>query len=248
MSKQIISVIGSGRSGTHLLGYVLETSNKVTASIEDGELFPKITKAATRNDKTSIKEISAILSERLEGCSTDIYLEKSHPLLWFANDSLISSLPIKFIGIRRDPFATVSSMLVHNGVRKWCEQWKSLPQPNIFLGTRIDSIEEYSSMSIAQKCTMRWISHTKELERLRYLLSPDQYQLICYEDLISSSNKTIKVIEGFVGIKDIDKNFKFNSESLHKWKTEISPEQTREIAEVLNKHYKDSEGEAGYKV
>jgi hypothetical protein len=64
----------------------------------------------------------------------NFYLDKSHPNIWIA-DKIKEEFPeAKFVGIERNPFATVSSMLKHRGVMKWHRDWKSFPVPNRFLG------------------------------------------------------------------------------------------------------------------
>lgn len=232
----IAAVIGSGRSGTHLLGQLIATSKMVTPSIEDDELFPLIKNAAAEGNRSKLEEIAAILGDRLAGCKARIYLEKSHPLLWFADDSRLYDLPIKYIGIIRDPYATVASMLKHSGVRRWCEEWEKLPQPNIFLGTSQANLEDYRAMTITQRCAMRWIGHTAELKRLRYILTTDRYLLLNYEDVVNDGLDSIKKLEEFLGIKGIDKKFSLNKSSLGKWKTDLSPEQVRQISEIIQAH------------
>lgn len=235
--KYLIIVVGSGRSGTHLLGNLVGTSKQVTASIEDRELFPLITKAATTNDRELIPAISDKLDTRLKNCTTKFYLEKSHPLLWMAEDSSLAKLPIKYIGINRDPYATVASMLKHYYVRRWCENWDKLPQPNIFLGTSQDNLQDYKKMTIAQKCTMRWISHNKELERLSYIFPKEQYLRLRYEDVLNNTKQSVGKIEEFLGIGDIDKKFKMNKESLRKWKKDLTSEQKKQIDSTVKQYY-----------
>lgn len=236
--RSIIAVVGSGRSGTHLLGNLINTSRKITASIEDDDLFPLITKAATENNRELAPKIARKLERRLKKCKTELYLEKSHPLMWLADDSSLARLPVKYIGIVRDPYATVASMLRHEGVRKWCEDWEKLPHPNIFLGISQDNIDEYRRMTIVQKCAIRWISHALELERLSYAFPREQYLQLNYEDVLNKPEQSIDKIEGFIGVNDIDKKFKMNKESLSKWKNDLSPDQINQIKGVLADYYK----------
>lgn len=236
-NTKTVTVIGSGRSGTHLLGHLIDTSKKVTSSIEDRELFPLIVDTVTQRKMENIGKIAGILQQRASECPTDIYLEKSHPLLWLASDSAFDDLQVKHIGIVRDPYATVASMLEHKGVRKWCEEWDKLPQPSIFLGTNNQNIEDYKRMTMAQRCTMRWISHTKELIRLTYLLPEDKYLLVRYEDLLNYQKESIKNIEKFIGVRDIDKKYKFNKNSLGKWESNLKPNQVKQIGEIIKTYY-----------
>lgn len=233
-NTEIVSILGSGRSGTHLLGHLVDTSKKVTSSIEDKELFPFIVDTITQKKAENIPKIVEVLKKRVSECPTSIYLEKSHPMIWLANDSDFHSLPIKYIGIVRDPYATVASMLEHKGVRKWCEEWEKLPQPNIFLGTSRLNIEEYRQMSITQRCAMRWASHTKELMRLTYIMGEDKYLLVQYEDLLNLQKKSTEKIEKFVGVKDISKKYELKKDSLEKWKKSLGAQQIGEIKEIAN--------------
>lgn len=237
-TKKVLAVIGCGRSGTHMLGYLLGTSPSVTTSIEDQHLFPLIVKSATRGlESTLVDRISRILQLRLERCETNFYLEKSHPLLWLAGNPKLYELPIKFIAINRDPYAVVASMIEHEKTRSWLEEWDKLPIPNIFLGVNSSNLDEYKRMSLAEKATMRWISHSKEVERLSYILGPEQYLVMSYEDLITNTKMKIKEIENFTKIRKIDKNFDIRADSLHKWQQTLSSSQVRQVAETLSRHY-----------
>lgn len=234
-AKKIIAIIGTGRSGTHLLGYLLNTADSTTASIEDDELFPRITNAAIKGYESSdIAHIEAALRRRLDECPTRFYIEKSHPLLWLASLPNIRELPIRFVGIRRDPYEVVASMLEHSGTRAWCEKWQRLPQPNIFLGISQSNAKEYEKMTLAQRCTIRWVSHMRELDRLTYILDKNQLLIVDFNQLIFDKKKAIDDLETFTEMRGIDRNFAINADTRDKWKGRLTPAQVREVAATLS--------------
>ena len=68
------------------------------------ELFPKLVRA---------------YEEEKRRVQPKRYADKSHPNIWIA-EALSEVFPdAQFLGIERDPFGTVASMLKHKGVLKW---------------------------------------------------------------------------------------------------------------------------------
>jgi hypothetical protein len=129
-------VIGTGRSGTHWLGQSLGDHPEVRATVEaepmfwistqlaldrarDTELFPRLVRAYRKQLLRSVPRL---------------YVDKTHPNIWHAED-LKRALPeALFVGIERNPYATVASMVLHPDVSAWHRRWREFPVPNRFLG------------------------------------------------------------------------------------------------------------------
>ncbi len=133
--KKKIFVLGTGKSGTHWLGNILNSSSEIKVNIEKKPIFVWVTQSALNKNKRRIFLPMIILYYNIIPFFYKINLaDKSHPNLWLV-DFLYKYVPNSyFIGIIRNPYATVSSMLLHEGVMKWIYNWKKYPIPNEFLG------------------------------------------------------------------------------------------------------------------
>src|SRR6056297_3920847 len=126
--KKIIFVLGTGRSGTHLLGRTISSHPLIEGYIEDPGIFHPSVNIAVKQDISSniyidiqkrrvIKKYKKLLKQS----SAEILLDKTHPVIWFA-EYLMNKLPnSQFVGIIRNQYQTVSSMLNHPGVLSWYE-------------------------------------------------------------------------------------------------------------------------------
>ena len=233
LNKKLIFVIGSGRSGTHLLGRTFENNLEVDALIEDKEFFYPITQLAVGLNKNNsdFQKILKKYDRRFHKSKKEVILEKTHPNIWFVEEILEFFPSAKFIGIKRNVFATVSSMLKHKGVLKW---YKELPQDclNQFLGIDETNINEFESLPLESKCALRWQSHKIRLEYLadKY---PDNVCVIDYEDFYDSYSDLMNDLRIFLNL-----DFALNSEPLNqsgkdKWKDNLSEEQVYNIKTAI---------------
>ncbi|MFC3880946.1 sulfotransferase [Algoriphagus namhaensis] len=239
MRKKIF-VVGTGRSGTHWLGYILKSSNELKVDIEKWPIFPLVTQAAVNYKKRYFYLPLIILYYNLKSFfSQKILVDKSHPNLWIAN-YLIKYVPNSFlVGILRSPHATVSSMLRHQGVMNWIYNWKKYPVPNEFLGITNDNYQFYDNLSLEEKCTMRWVAHKIKMQQIANIY-PDRFFMIDYEMLFDNHEVILNQLSIFLNLKEKFESPKINYESRFKWRDNLNKKQVDNINSIL-KRYKFEE-------
>lgn len=235
--QKLIFISGTGRSGTNLIGRTIASHPRIKGRIEEQKTFNLITKIATTQDFNSplytffLKKLLVFRLKRILNKSNYHILEKSHPSLWLT-DYLISKFDnVYFIGVYREVEPTVNSMLNHNGVLSWYQKLP-LDKRNRFLGITETNKKEFGNYSLEKKCTLRWLSHKKELLSLKRKY-PKRIITVKYEDFLESPNR---FISEFTSMVDLENNFiyeSFNFNSLHKWKEKLSNEQVEQIRQVV---------------
>jgi hypothetical protein len=236
--NKLIFVGGTGRSGTHLVGRSIASHPEIDGRIEDTATFDLVTKIATTQDYGNrlytrwlrgrlLRTYEAILEQ-----SSSHVLEKSHPSIWLA-DALISGLKNAFhVGVWREVEPTVNSMLQHSGVLSWYER---LPQRKVnrFLGITEENKKYFSELTIEEKCALRWLSHKKELDRLRSQ-HPSKIMLVKYDDFLREPEPHLKSIAELIGVSNEFSPEKFRTESLDRWKNELSECQLARIRTIIS--------------
>lgn len=230
-----ILVIGSGRSGTHWIGNVLGSHPLIKIFVESKLIFKLVTTAAINKNRKNWVLPFIIFYYKIIFCLFRNVVDKSHPNIWHAFELKKAIKSIKFIGIYREPLATVSSMLKHEGVRRWCENWKDYPIPNKMLGISEDNIDEYAELPLESKCAMRVIVHYKELIKIKNSF-PDDTLLIDYEKLMTSNESILRELSKFLDIENHFSPMKIKYSSKDKWKNELNKEQIKNIQETIRKH------------
>jgi len=231
-----IFVLGTGRSGTTWVGHILNTHPDIVATVEKSEIFTLVTTMAINpasRDRLFPQLVSYYQNEHAS-VYPRLYADKSHPNIWIA-DRLASVFPkALFLGIRRNVYATVASMIKHPGVMDWIYNWKNFPVPSEFLGTTKENIGEYRDLSIIGKCTMRWLSHTRQLEKLQMELG-DRFLLVPYERLQSETNDMLLQVSLFLGLRSPMPVPKVKHESLERWKNELNKQDMSDIEDVITR-------------
>jgi hypothetical protein len=232
--RKKLFVVGSGRSGTHFLGYILEPHPQVYATIEDPDIFDDVTAMAL--DPAREPELYPKLEDfyrREHGRHGDRhYLDKSHPNLWIA-ERLADSFPeAVFLGIQREPYGTVASMLKHAGVLVWHERWREFPVPNRFLGIGEREAETYDELPLAAKCALRWRAHEARMRELQQRLG-DRIWVGSYEELLTDTRSQIDDLERFLGLEQPIPDPELRRESLDKWRTQLSEQDIEAVASVV---------------
>jgi hypothetical protein len=233
VSKKIF-VIGSGRSGTHWIGYILEAHPEIRATVEAEPAFGWVTRMAldpgTRGKLyprlTRYYQFQHLLS------APKHYLDKSHPNIWLAEELANTFDDALFVGINRNPYGTVASMLRHRGVLSWHQRWREFPIPNKFLG--IDDAEEamYDSRSLPAKCAMRWKAHREQMDHLTRTLR-DRIMVIQYEHLFTNTDEILGKLGAFIGLTTAIPSPVARSHSLDKWREQLSATDIRQIEDVV---------------
>jgi hypothetical protein len=233
-SKKIF-VVGTGRSGTHWLGNIIGAHPDVAATVEKPPIFPWVTQMALRPNMVSRLYPRLVRRYRQEHgvVLPKHYLDKSHPNIWIA-EQLAESFPeALFVGIKRDVFGTVNSMLQHDGVLKWIHRWREYPLPSRFLGVGLDSAAAYEALPLEAKCAIRWKAHVMQLEHLSGVLGK-RLMVLEYEKLQTDIAAELSTISAFLDLKTPIPLPQIKAGSLDKWKRELSAEQQRNISDAVH--------------
>lgn len=234
LKQKIIFILGTGRSGTHWLGYILENHPLIKATIEKKSIFRLVVKIALDSSKKEklYPKLIKKYKNQLDKYPNFHYLDKSHPNIWIAQDLLKTFPNAKFVGIIRNPYATISSMFLHKGVMSWIKNWNRYPIPNKFLGITEENSKFYDDFSLTKKCMLRWISHYNQMKFLQSHLN-SSILVLSYEDLITIGYEPLKKIEKFLDLEIPLTIKKVKQESLNKWKKNLTDVQINEITEML---------------
>lgn len=233
--KKMIFIIGTGRSGTHLIGRTVSSHPKIDGFIEHPNFFILSALIGAFQDiapfsmETMLKKrLAKRYLKELEQNPMDFVMDKSHANIWIA-EYLAKKIPNSlFVGVYRDALPTVSSMLKHKDVMRW---YKILPQArkNRFLGITDANKKSFRNFSIEEKCVQRWASHREELFRLRQVLPKDRYMLIKYEEFMNKPGEFLQELASFIGIDNSFEYEKLEEESLDKWKSNLGKTQIKNV-------------------
>lgn len=229
-----VFIIGCGRSGTHWLGDILAAHPSVAITVEKKRIFDKVRIAATDPRQRERLMARVVWQYRLEHARVAplFYVDKSHPNLWHV-EILAQALPNSvFVGIVRNPFATVASMIRHPGIMKWTRDWRSLPVPNSFLGISDAVATSYDSLTAPQKCALRWVSHFNEMKRVAALF-PSRVHVLSYERIFDRPDHVLTELRDFIGLPGQIPQPEFKRESLSKWRDSLASTDISAIEEIL---------------
>jgi hypothetical protein len=230
-----IFVIGTGRSGTHWVGEILAGHPDIYVSVERRRFFRDSTRMAI--DPPSRERLFGKLARsyryEIARVAPRHYADKSHTNIWIA-DRLAKEFPdAVFVGVRRDVFGTVSSMLKHRGVLRWIEDWKRYPIPNPFLGIREGEEDRYELLSLAAKCAARWVSHEERFNELAGVLG-DRLVTLNYEQLHVDPAGPLRNLERALGLSTAIAAPTANREALDRWRNELTEAQVEQIRAVVD--------------
>lgn len=197
-----IFIVGCGRSGTNWLGNIINTSKEIYTTIEAPETFNLVTDIVIKGKK----ELLNNLINRYDSISNLVkplhYADKSHHNLWLVDDLVSEFSDSKFIGIYREVYGTVASMLKHKGVLSWFDTWDKYPVPNKFLGITNYNENIYNNYSLIEKCTLRWASHYDQLIYLQEKYT-DKFLSINYDDLVDNIDQEVDKINKFLNLDSV---------------------------------------------
>jgi len=229
-----VFVIGTGRTGTHWLGYSLGNHAEVRATVEVRPVFEWSTQMALNPDLESMLFGRLVRAYRwqLFRSVPRLYLDKTHPNIWIA-EKLRKAFPQSlFIGIERNPYATVASMMKHEGVSAWHKRWREFPIPNRFLGITLDRAKAYDDIPFASKCAMRWVAHHDRMNELRDTLG-HSLKVISYEDFVHNTESITRELQHFLELRNPIPTPNVRIDSLTKWKQNLSDEEIQQIHGVV---------------
>jgi hypothetical protein len=177
-------------------------------------------------------QLVAAYQRQLSESSPRLYLDKSHPNIWIA-EKLKDAFPqALFLGIERNPYATVASMMKHPGVSAWHKHWREFPIPNRFLGITPELADVYDSIPFAAQCAMRWVAHHERMNALRAILGQD-VSVISYESFARDPEKIIIELQRYLGLSKPIPIPDVKTDALDKWESQLSKEEIMQIQKVV---------------
>lgn len=229
-----IFIIGTGRSGTHWVANTLSSHPELSVGLEVEPRFGRSKSMAL--DQTCQKKLlpKVIRNYRFAkyGAFPRRLVDKAHPNIWIA-ESLATRFPNSlFIGTQRNVYATVASMIRCNPVNAWHYRWREFPVPNPFLGITSEIAPDYESLSNAEKCTLRWLSHRDRMGQLRKTLD-HRLLVVDYEKLMDDVHSTLRRISEFLGLKSPLATPPIQTESRSKWREVLSEEDIYRIDSMI---------------
>lgn len=231
--SRMMLIVGTGRSGTHWVARILDSHEDVRATIETNPGFRWATRMAL--DPSARDRLFPRLAwyYRLQHywSAPRHYVDKSHPNLWIVERLADTFGDALFLGIERNPYATVASMLRHRGVQKWHRRWRDFPVPNPFLGIAEEDARRYDSLGMAEKCAMRWKAHHEKMREAKAALG-ERLLIVEHEVLVRRTRATIRRIQDFMGLDGPIPVADADPSTLYKWQTRLSPEQVEAIRRV----------------
>ena len=91
---RLVFVLGTGRSGTHWLGYTLKAHSDFAVAIEKEPAFGWVKEMALRQNSRDelLPKLAEYYEQEAAICKKAFYVDKSHPNIWIA-DRLANLLP-----------------------------------------------------------------------------------------------------------------------------------------------------------
>lgn len=229
-----VFVIGTGRSGTHWLGYSLRDHSEIRATIEVQPMFGWSTRMAIDPalEKQLFGRLVLAYKWQLLKSAPRLYLDKTHPNIWIA-EKLKETFPRSlFVGIERNPYATVASMIKHCGVSAWHKRWREFPVPNRFLGITPELADKYDDIPFASQCAIRWVAHHNRMNTLRNTLG-DDLMVISHESFVHNTERIIFELQQFLMLHEPIPIPVVKTDSLGKWKNQLSDEEIKQIQNIV---------------
>jgi hypothetical protein len=230
-----IFVIGTGRSGTHWLGQSLGDHREIRATVEQQPMFDLATKMALNPalERSLFDRLVSAYKWQLLKSAPRLYLDKTHPNIWLAEKLKATFRSALFVGIERNAYATVASMLKHDGVLAWHTRWREFPVPNRFLGITPELAKRYDTIPRAAQCAIRWLAHHDRMNALRLTLG-SSLMVISYEAFADNTEQTIRDLQHFLGLAAPIPVPEVKRNSLQKWRTQLSIEEVHQIQSIIS--------------
>ncbi len=229
-----VFIVATGRSGTHFLAEILSSDPRLRVLVEKQPYFRLSTAMALDPRKEKLLMPWLVLGYRYEAARSfgRRLIEKSHPNIWLA-EKLAKAFPNSlFLGIQRDVYGTVASMLKHDGVLSWQQHWREFPVPNRFLGIDTQWVDRYEQLSPAGRCALRWSAHQQRMSKLRDLLG-SRLLVLEYEALVLHGEQQRADLQEFLDIENPFRPPLPLKESVNKWKSHLSARDMVQIDEVI---------------
>lgn len=197
----IIVISGTGRSGTHLLGNILGSSENSLLRQERGDTF-NVAYDRIRSANFDFSDLTSVIEKEYKNYKNII--EKNHVLMWAENIEF-SFNKYKFIGIERDVQCVISSSIKHAAILKRTSQHQAIINPFFGIVDK-ETLDLYNTSSVPQRLYMKHVTHH---HRLKELSSIEMALVIKFEDILYNYEDTVQKIEEYCQIK-----VKFSKENI----------------------------------
>lgn len=236
--KNIIFVIGTGRSGTHFLGRLIGENPSCNLLLEDKEIFPlcKEVNISEYGNKRKLKRLLNKYKKIIKKNKKKYIIEKSHQNIWIVEELQKEFPNAFFIGIERDVKQVVYSMMRHPGILKWFNLLDTTKESH-FLGINKGNIHLYDSLTLEEKCAIRWVAHKKRMEYLKHKIN--NLIVVDYNKICNDYHQEITKLEKLMNINLREYAELPNFESLHKFK-QLTEEQIKNIEQIVFSELKNN--------
>jgi hypothetical protein len=236
-----IFIIGSGRTGTHLMCNELLTYKNTFDDVNrgKGETAKENEKRLLTSTETAIKQIplpdNVIKDYKGSVENKKVFINQDHTNLFHVEQLLENFPDCLFFAMKRPIPQVVSSMLRKPATLRWFEWSKKNGKfPNKFTG--IKDKNHIKKLSIEQLCAKRVRSHYKEINRLKNLY-PKNIVIVEFEKLVKLENadqyiKSLITKEQYNQLGEKTHNIEKESDVLTKHNTFLTDEQKKKIANL----------------
>ena len=230
-----IFVVGCGRSGTHWLAETLDQHPQLHNWGENPSVFGDVTQLALDPGRENelLPRVLRQYRRAIRRTAPLRLVDKCHPNLWLSDRLRLAFPNAQFVAIRREPFATVSSMLEHPGVRRWSEQWQRYPLPNRFLGIRPNAAGDYARASLTERLALRWRAHHDRIGRLAREAQGRVF-VVEYESLHEAPLAVLDRLTQFLRLESPLRPQPARRESLHQWRARLGDHERETISRVTS--------------
>jgi hypothetical protein len=233
-----VFVVGTGRSGTHWVGYILDSHPDILVTVERPPMFQWVKQMAL--DPSLVPALLPRLVGRYNAyrslAAPRVYADKSHPNIWLA-DELMAAFPgARFLGVLRSVRATVASMLMHRGVLRTIEQWERYPLPNRFLGIDEGVADRYRDMSLVERCALRWVAHANRLDELAGRLPAGNFLRLNYDAMATDPTLELQKLQEFLALDKPFPPVDVKRDALEKWRSQLSVDDLLAIDAVVDRY------------
>lgn len=229
-----IFIVGTGRSGTHMLCRCLNKFPEVSdyyGGRESPAMFWSISTTTVAQKKLSVIQLGyyAYMMRKVDG----LFLDQTHPNLWNIEQLLETFPNAKFLALKRNVYSVSYSMKKHGGVSQWAKNHACYPKPNGFLGVTAANQDCYETeLSDMQRDVFRWASHMERIDDVGARF-PRNVKVLRYGDIGRAMKREMAAIAAFIDTAEPQEFLEIKDASLHK-KDKLTHDETAQIDYALS--------------
>lgn len=218
--SKMIFVVGCGRSGMHLLAKTLASDPTINATIEEQAQFNLAVGAVVNKNVAALNRLCEIYRRAKRP-----YLTKDHTNLWLYRQLKKRFPEAHWVAIERDPYGTIASSLIHEGVLDWVIYHENR-RKNPLSGTLGLTGDEFEALPVVARLTLKWMYHSYRIEELR-----ESMLVIDFADLVKAPIATTDFLAQQLGLKLTPP--KTHLDVLYKWQHQLLEDEINIIEDTL---------------